>query len=155
MHDSLFTAYENEASWGIAHRIIAPQLSKQVTANHFDEVRECTAELILKWSQLGANNTVQPFEDLNRLNLEATTLTLFGKKLNCINAPPHPMLAAMEDATSEAMKRPTRPKLLTWLLYNGKFKNASKTMRDLAADIVKYRNENPTDRQDAQERHRA
>jgi len=148
VHDSLFTAYEDEASWGIAHRIIAPQLSPQATASHFDEVRECTAELIQKWSQLGTSNTIQPFEDLNRLNLEATTLTLFGKKLNCIDAPPHPMIAAMEDSTSEAMKRPTRPKLLTWLLYNGKFKNATKTMREWAADIVNYRKENPTDRQD-------
>ncbi|KAK3321893.1 cytochrome P450 [Apodospora peruviana] len=149
VHDSLFTAYEREAeSWGVAHRIIAPRLSPQATASHFDQVRDCTAELIEKWARLGANNAIAPLDDLNRLNLEVTTLTLFGKKLNCIAAPRHPMLAAMEDSTSEAMKRPTRPKLLNWLLYDGKLKSATKTMREFAAEIVKHRKENPTDRDD-------
>lgn len=151
VHDALFTAYEEpeEPSWGIAHRIIAPRLSPQATATHFAEIRDCALELVQKWSQLGDKNVIEPLEDLNRLNLEATTLTLFGKKLDCINAATsHPMLGAMEDSTSEAMKRPTRPKLLTWLLYGNKLKNATKVMRNWAAELVEYRKENPTDRQD-------
>ncbi|KAM7198892.1 Cytochrome P450 [Naviculisporaceae sp. PSN 640] len=149
VNDALFTAYDEEASWGIAHRIIAPTLSPQATATHFGEIRDCALELIQKWSQLGNKNVIQPLEDLNRLNLEATALTMFGKKLDCINAAKsHPMLQAMEDSTSEAMKRPTRPKPVTWLLYPNKLKNATKVMRDFAGEMVRHRKQNPTDRQD-------
>ncbi|KAG8167518.1 hypothetical protein KVR01_003207 [Diaporthe batatas] len=50
------------------------------------------------------------------LNLEATALTMFGKKLNHISAAEsHPMLQGMEDSTAEAMKRPNRPGLLNRL----------------------------------------
>jgi cytochrome P450 len=148
VHDALFTAFDHEESWGIAHRIIAPQLSPEVVSGHFGDIVECTDELIRKWHGIGPDAKIKPLDDLNRLNLEATTLTLFGKKLNCIEGPAHPMLQAMEDSTSEAMKRPTRPKLLNWLVYGSKFKKATKTMRDFAAELVKARKEHPSDRHD-------
>lgn len=149
VHDALFTAFDHEESWGIAHRIIAPKLTPQSLAGHFGEIRDTAMELIEKWKGLGGDNkVVSAVGELNRLNLEATTLTLFGKKLNCLSGPAHPMLKGMEDATSEAMKRPTRPGFLNWLVYGGKFKTATQTMRSYAADIVEHRKANPTDRQD-------
>lgn len=49
----------------------------------------------------------------------------------------------------EAMKRPTRPKFLTKLIYEQKFASDIKLMRDFAANIVKSRVENkPQDRHD-------
>ncbi|KAL2171398.1 hypothetical protein VTG60DRAFT_3041 [Thermothelomyces hinnuleus] len=148
VHDSLFTAFDHEPSWGIAHRIIAPHLAPGALAGHFDEFAQCADELIAKWQGLGVGAQIRPLEELNRLNLEATALTLYGKKLNCLEGPAHPMLQAMEDATSEAMKRPNRPKILNWLVYGGKFKRANKAMRSFAADMVKERKEHPTDRRD-------
>lgn len=148
VHDSLFTAFDHEESWGIAHRIIAPQLSPEAIASHFDHVLECTEELIAKWHRVGPETKIKPLDDLNRLNLETITLTLFGRKLNCLEGPEHPMIQAMEDSTSEAIKRPTRPKLLNWLVYGGKLKKATKTMRAFAAELVKHRQEHPTDRHD-------
>ncbi|KAK4038642.1 cytochrome P450 [Parachaetomium inaequale] len=148
VHDSLFTAFENEESWGIAHRIIAPQLAPEAIASHFDEVVQCTDDLIAKWQGLDPANRIHPLDDLTRLNLEANVLTLFGKKLNCVDGPEHPMIRAMEESTSEAIKRPTRPKLLNWLVYGGKLKKATKTMRSFAADLVKDRQEHPSDRRD-------
>ena len=148
VHDALFTAFDHEASWGIHHRIIAPHLSPDAVASHFSEILACTDELIAQWKALGDKNTVVPLSDLNRLNLEATTLTLFGKKLNCLSGPPHPMIQAMEDSTSEAMRRPSRPKLLNALLYNSKFKKSTNAMRAYAQDMVDHRKANPTDRHD-------
>ncbi|KAL2129415.1 hypothetical protein VTI74DRAFT_7826 [Chaetomium olivicolor] len=148
VHDSLFTAFDHEESWGVAHRIIAPQLSPEGVAGHFDEVLKCTDELIAKWHALGSEKRIKPLDDLNRLNLEATVLTLFGKKLNCLNGPEHPMIQAMEVSTSEAMKRPNRLKLLNWLVHGGRFKKATKTMRIFAAELVKERQEHPSDRRD-------
>ncbi len=75
-------------------------------------------------------------------------MTLYGKRLDGLDGPPHPMLQAMEDSTSEAIKRPTRPGFINWLLYGGKFKKSTAVMRAYAADIVKTRKETPVDRQD-------
>ncbi|KAI1391914.1 bifunctional P-450:NADPH-P450 reductase [Hypoxylon trugodes] len=148
VHDALFTAFEDEPSWGIAHRIIAPRLSPQSLAEHFVEMRDTASEIIKKWKGLeGSANEVSAIGELNRLNLEATTLTMYGKKLNCLYGREHPMIKGMEDSTSEAMKRPTRPGFLNWL-FGGKFKSATNTMRTYAQEMVDHRKANPTDRQD-------
>ncbi|KAH9905443.1 cytochrome P450 [Xylariomycetidae sp. FL2044] len=157
VHDALFTAYEHEKSWGVAHRIIAPRLAPQALAgDRFTEILTCTNELLDKWKGLAAAHgsnasgsssssiKVCAVAELNRLSLEATTLSLYGKKLNCLSGPEHPMIKAMEDATSEAMKRPTRPALLNWLVYGGKFKSATAEMRAYAAEMVQHRRANPS-----------
>ncbi|KAJ4417904.1 hypothetical protein N0V85_001644 [Neurospora sp. IMI 360204] len=149
VHAALFTAFHHEQSWGIHHRIIAPLLTPQVVSGYTDEINLCATEVIQKWASLGDdNNVLEPLVDLNLLNLEATTLTLFSQKLNCIQAGGHPVIQGMEDAVSEAIMRPTRPGLVNWLLYSSKFKKATKTLRTWAADTVKYRQENPTDKHD-------
>lgn len=148
VHDALFTAFDREESWGIAHRIIAPRLSPQAVAQWFTEIRTITSELIENWNGPGAGTKISAIGELNRLNLEVTTMTLYGKRLNSLSGAEHPMLQAMEDATSEAMKRPTRLSLLNWLVYGNKFKTATATMRKYAAELVEYRKANPTPRQD-------
>ncbi|KAF7557827.1 hypothetical protein G7Z17_g372 [Cylindrodendrum hubeiense] len=148
VHNSLFTAFDHESSWGIAHRIMAPKLSTSSVGERFDDLNITATDLINKWKGLGSNNTIFPIGDLNRLNLEATTLALFGQRLNCLGGPEHPVIQAMEDATSEAMRRPNRPGFLNWLFYGKKFKSATATMRSWAAGIVQNRKDNPTDRND-------
>lgn len=151
VHDALFTAYDHEEMWGVAHRIVAPRLAPDAVKEGCDDIVSCTGELIAKWKGVGSSEGgVDLMDELNRLNLEATTITMFGKKLNCINAPEsHPMLQGMEDSTGEAMKRPTRPGFLNWLLYGDKFKKSIKVMReDYAADLVFHRKQNPTSRRD-------
>ncbi|SPN99276.1 related to fatty acid omega-hydroxylase (P450foxy) [Cephalotrichum gorgonifer] len=146
VHDSLFTAYDHEESWGIAHRIIAPQLSTSSIAQRFGDIRDTATELIQGWKTTGGgNHTLELLEQLNRLNLEATTLALFGKKLNGLTGPIHPMVQAMEDSTSEAMKRPNRPAILNKLVHGGKFKKSIRTMREYADEIVEHRKANPGD----------
>ncbi|GAB0136365.1 hypothetical protein EsDP_00004667 [Epichloe bromicola] len=147
VHDALFTAFDDEPSWGIAHRIMAPRLSADTMRRQsFTEMRDTANELIEKWRKIGPHATA-PLGELQRLNLESTALTLFGKKLNCLHGPEHPLLKAMEDATAEAMMRPTRPAILN-LVYKNKFKDAIKTMRRFASEIVEYRKSHPTDRED-------
>ncbi|KAH0601444.1 hypothetical protein MHUMG1_00319 [Metarhizium humberi] len=149
VHDALFTAFENESSWGIAHRIIAPHLSPEALGQqNFTEMRDLANELFAKWKKLEANTVISPLSDLQRLDLETVTMTLFGQKLNCLEGPEHPMLKGMEDSTSEAMMRPTRLSLVNWLVYRNKFNKSIQTMRRYAADVVEHRKNNPTTRQD-------
>lgn len=147
VHDALFTAFHHEEAWGVAHRIVAPRLSPSVMTGFFDEQRDVTAELVARWKGLGSNS-FELVEQLNRLNLEATTLTLYGTRLNGLDGPPHPMLQAMETSTSEAVRRPTRPGFLNSVVYGGKFKRSITAMRTYAEEIVQKRKDNPTDRDD-------
>ena len=148
VHDSLFTAFENEASWGIHHRILAPFLTPAAVAGHFPEVRDCAAELTAKWRALSGDTRVSAIGELNRLDMETTTLCFYGRKLNALTGPEPPMIKAMDGATSEAMKRPTRPKIMNWLFYESKFDKDTKAMRQYAAECLEYRKENPTERKD-------
>lgn len=149
VHDSLFTAYEGEASWGIAHRIIAPHLAPDAMPQWHAEICATAQEMMDGWGATTTTTaTISPFDQLARLDLETTTQTLFGKKLGGLTGPPHPMLQAMEDATSEAVMRPTRLAIVNSLLYGRKFKNAIRVMRSWAADVVQHRRDNPTDRGD-------
>ena len=148
VHDSLFTAYNNEASWGIHHRILAPLLTPTAVASHFIDVRKCAIELAEKWGALGSQNRISAIGELNRLDLETTTLCFYGRKLNCLMGPQPPMIKAMDGATSEAVKRPTRPKLANMLFHQSKFETDSKAMRQYATECLQYRKANPTDRKD-------
>ena len=148
VHDSLFTAFDKEASWGIHHRILAPTLTPTFVANCFDEIRDCTLELTDKWRKSSGGARASMIGELNRLDLETTTLCFYGRKLNGLTGAEHPMIKAMDEATGEAVMRPTRPRFVNWLFHQTKFHKASKAMRQYAVECVEYRRANPTDRKD-------
>ncbi|KAI5867883.1 cytochrome P450 [Durotheca rogersii] len=143
VHDALFTAFDHEPIWGVAHRIIAPRLAPAALAPRLPQMRAVAVELVAKWRGLAAAAPVRLFDELNRLCLEATALTLFGVKLGCLAGPEHPMLGAIDGATAEAMRRPTRPALLNWLWYGRKFAAATATMRGFAEEMVAARRADP------------
>ncbi|KAI4195350.1 MAG: hypothetical protein LQ350_007247 [Teloschistes chrysophthalmus] len=148
VHASLFTAFANEPIWDVHHRILAPQMTPDVVAENFSDIRNITSELIAKWRDLGAGATISPTDELNRLDLETTTQCFYRRRLNNLSGPANPMIAAMEGATSEAIMRPTRPKVLNWLMHSSKFNRDCATMRKYAAECLSHRRSNPTDRKD-------
>lgn len=139
VHDSLFTAYHDEPSWGIAHRIMAPLLTPKAVEGSFNGMQETASELVTKWTSSDDGLRINVIDDLSRLNLEATTLCQFGEHLNCLDGPAPPVIKAMDDSTFESMQRPNRPRLLTWLLYQKKYDTDIKTMRDFAREIIAKR----------------
>ena len=147
VHASLFTAFETEAIWGVHHRILAPLVTPEAVAGSFTEVRDCAYELTAKWRALGGT-PVSAVGELNRLDIETTTLCFYGRRLNNITGPESPMIKAMNDSTSEAIKRPTRPKFVNSLFYQSKFEKACKAMRKYGAECLEHRKANPTDRKD-------
>ena len=149
MHDSLFTAFDNEASWGIHHRILAPLVTPAAVAGHFVEVRDIATELVAKWRGLeGRDARISVIGELNRLDLETTTLCFYSRRLNGLAGPEHPMIKAMDGATGEAIMRPTRPRLVNWLFYQSKFDRDTNAMRKYATECLEHRRQNPTDRKD-------
>ena len=119
-----------------------------VVNDHFNTVRDTASELTANWRSLGENATISPLNELNRLDLETTTLCFFGHKLNALSGSEHPMIKGMDGSTGEAVMRPTRPRLLNWLFYQSKFHRDSKVMRDYARECLEYRKSHPTDKKD-------
>ncbi|KAF6233415.1 hypothetical protein HO173_008347 [Letharia columbiana] len=148
VHNSLFSAFDDEASWGVHHRILAPLITPAAVADRFIQVRDCASELTAKWRALSGDSSVSAIGQLNRPDLETTTLCFYGRKLNGLTGPEPPMINAMNGATSEAIKRPTRPRLVNWLFYQSKFEKDTKAMRQYAAECLDYRKPNPADRKD-------
>ncbi|RJE22342.1 Cytochrome p450 [Aspergillus sclerotialis] len=147
VHDSLFTAYAHEESWGIAHRIMAPLVTKEAIQEVFSGMTETMGDLIQKWTS-ESNKRVDVSNDLDRVNHAANMLCFFDQRLHCMEGKEPELIKAMAEATMEAMKRPTRPSLLTWLFYQSSYDKNIKAMRDYGARIVERRKANPTDKKD-------
>lgn len=142
VHDSLFTAYDEEKSWGIAHRIMMPHLTQSATDGLFNDMAEVIPDLTKKWSAKPKQRTLLT-KDLDRLLLASCMQSFFNQRVHVLEGAEPPMINAMESATMEAMKRPTRPKLLNWLVYQRRFEKDTKIMRNFAASVIKTRKEKP------------
>jgi cytochrome P450 len=143
-NDCLFTAYDNEKIWGIAHRIMSPYVTKSATDKCFDDMANVIQDLTKKWT-LRTKKRVLLTDDLDRLLMASVMQCFYGQRAELLEGPKPPLIEAWERITTEAMKRPTRPKMLNWLLYQSGFERDIKTMRDFAIGIIKTRKENPED----------
>ena len=123
-------------------------LTPTAVTGSFTEIRDCAFELTEKWKKSSGGTAVSAIGELNRLDLETTTLCFYGRKLNGLTGSEPPMIKAMDGATGEAMKRPTRPKFLNLLLYQSKFNKDCNAMRQYAAECLEYRKAHPTDKKD-------
>lgn len=148
VHDGLFTAYDNEKIWGVAHRIMAPLLGKESVEESFVSMRDTAAQLVSKWAPSAEGEKVDVLGDLKRITLQAVMRCFFDQKRDCLGGAEPPMIKAMDSATLEAVKRPTRPKIMNWLLYQRGFDRDTKTMRDFGTEVLKTRRAKGDDRKD-------
>jgi cytochrome P450 len=148
VHDALFSAYDNEPMWGIAHRIMAPFLSASVIEKQVLQMHEETSQLIEKWSQRDPSEQFNITDDLRRLNTQTTVSCFLGQRFHFLDGVEPPILGAMERIMEECLKRPTRPKLLSYILYQRGFDADIKILRDFAAKIITTRKSQPLDTED-------
>lgn len=149
-NDCLFTAYDNEAIWGIAHRIMRPYVSATAvgTETCFTDMATIIPDLTRKWSSERKKH-VSFTNDLDRLLMASVTQCFYNQRIHVLDDEQSPpLIEAWESITLEAMKRPTRPKILNRLLYAKKFMSDIKLMRDFATKIVESRKADPTQDRD-------
>lgn len=143
VHDSLFTAFHDEPSWGIAHRIMAPWASPQGSNERmFNDTRDSLSAIATKWSAKPGQQ-VDVSDALKRLNLQTAQYCFFHQEVDCLDGTEPPMITAMDRSTLEAVKRPTRPRLLNWLLHQRGYNRDIDVMRSYSADIVAKRRSEP------------
>ncbi|CAK44356.1 bifunctional P-450:NADPH-P450 reductase [Aspergillus awamori] len=150
VHSSLFTAKINDkemSQWGVAHRIMAPLLTPGAVDQVFADMREVSTDLIKKWTA-GPRQRINVTNDLDRLNHAANMLCFFDQRLHCLEGPEPSLIKAMENATTEAVRRSSRLKLVNWLFYQRKFNAYNKTLRDYSASCMDYRRAHPSAKKD-------
>jgi cytochrome P450 len=148
-NDSLFTAYDNEKSWGIAHRIMAPFVLPGAVKEMHRDIETTTNDLIQKWTLTdGTQKRVDVSNDLDRLNHAANMQCFFSNHVDCVLGEEPTVIKAMSDTTFEAVRRPNRPKLLTWLRYQSTFDKDIKICREYCAQVIASRRSSPTGKKD-------
>lgn len=118
-----------------------PHLTPSATDSLFGDMAEVIPDLTKKWSA-GVKQRTLITKDLDRLLVASCMQCFFNQRVHVLEGAEPPLINAMEAATMEAMKRPTRPKLLNWL-YQRRFEKDTKIMRNFSANVIKTRREKP------------
>lgn len=141
--DGLFTAYNHEPNWQLAHDVLAPGFSREAMAGYHVMMLDVAARLTDAWDRArAAGRTVDVPGDMTKLTLETIARTGFGHDFGSFErSRPHPFVTAMVGTLSHAQRLNTVPApLARWLLRDAGRRNAAdiaylnRTVDDLVRD---------------------
>ncbi|KAM5357742.1 hypothetical protein ACJZ2D_015949 [Fusarium nematophilum] len=140
--DGLFTARDDEANWGIAHRILMPTFGPVSIRGMFDEMYDTATQMTLKWARLGSSNPIPASEDFTRLALDTLGLCSMGYRFNSFYKDDlHPFVQSMADSLVELGNRTQRPKWAS-IFYRSSERKLHKdinVMRRTSHELIKAR----------------
>ncbi|KAF8185259.1 cytochrome P450 [Mycena galopus ATCC 62051] len=148
--DGLFSAFNDEPDWGVAHRLLMPAFGPMAIKGMIEEMRDICDQLIMKWDRFGPNAVLDPSDDFTRLTFDTIAYCSMSYRMNSFYSDkPVPFVTAMGDFLVECDLRASRPRVLQAVLgKNTKYQQDIKTMKDLADEIVAERVANPIDKKD-------
>ncbi|WP_425840531.1 cytochrome P450 [Streptomyces fractus] len=119
--DGLFTAYNHEPNWQLAHDILAPGFSRDAMAGYHPLMLDVAGQLMASWdTSEAAGRTVDVPADMTKLTLETISRTGFGHDFGSFERDrPHPFVTAMVGALTFAQRRNVVPPLLSSVLLRG------------------------------------
>ncbi|MET7362232.1 cytochrome P450 [Streptomyces sp. NPDC005562] len=119
--DGLFTAYNHEPNWQLAHDILAPGFSREAMAGYHPLMLDVARQLTARWDEReSAGRAVDVPGDMTKLTLETIARTGFGHDFGSFErSAPHPFVSAMVGTLSFAQRRNVVPPLLTPVLLRG------------------------------------
>ncbi|MDF3298927.1 cytochrome P450 [Streptomyces tropicalis] len=119
--DGLFTAYNHEPNWQLAHDVLAPGFSREAMAAYHPVMLQAAARLTGHWDRaVSAGDTVDVPGDMTRLTLETIAGTGFGHDFGSFDRDrPHPFVTAMVGTLRHAQRLNTVPAVLAPLLLRG------------------------------------
>ncbi|MEV0123117.1 cytochrome P450 [Streptomyces sp. NPDC050703] len=123
--DGLFTAYNHEPNWQLAHDILAPGFSRDAMAGYHPLMLDVARQLTDRWDEReSAGRAVDVPGDMTKLTLETIARTGFGHDFGSFErAAPHPFVTAMVGTLSFAQRRNVVPPLLSPLLRRANRRN--------------------------------
>ncbi|MCS0605497.1 cytochrome P450 [Streptomyces sp. LP11] len=116
--DGLFTAYNHEPNWQLAHDVLAPGFSREAMAGYHAMMLAVAGRLTDHWDrQAAAGRTVDVPGDMTRLTLETISRTGFGHDFGSFERErPHPFVTAMVGTLGYAQRLNSVPAPLAPLL---------------------------------------
>ncbi|WP_217143491.1 cytochrome P450 [Streptomyces sp. AC627_RSS907] len=141
--DGLFTAYNHEPNWQLAHDVLAPGFSREAMAGYHLTMLDVAARLTDAWDRAqAAGRAVDVPGDMTRLTLETIARTGFGHDFGSFErSRPHPFVTAMVGTLTHAQRINTVPApLAPGLLRGAARRNAAdiaylnRTVDDLVRD---------------------
>ncbi|MEU3825691.1 cytochrome P450 [Streptomyces sp. NPDC029080] len=116
--DGLFTAYNHEPNWQLAHDVLAPGFSREAMEGYHGMMLAVAGRLTDHWDrQLAAGRTVDVPGDMTRLTLETIARTGFGHDFGSFErSRPHPFVTAMVGTLTYAQRLNSVPGPLAPLL---------------------------------------
>ncbi|MEU3841278.1 cytochrome P450 [Streptomyces sp. NPDC028635] len=119
--DALFTAYNDEPNWQLAHDVLAPGFSREAMAAYHPMMLDVAARLTEHWDRAAAaGHGVDVPGDMTKLTLETISRTGFGHDFGSFERPRlHPFVTAMVGTLSHAQRLNTVPAPMAPLLLRG------------------------------------
>ncbi|WP_371664201.1 cytochrome P450 [Streptomyces sp. NBC_00280] len=102
--DGLFTAYNDEPNWQLAHDVLAPGFSREAMEGYHPMMLAVAERLTDHWDrELTAGRAVDVPGDMTKLTLETIARTGFGHDFGSFERErPHPFVTAMVGALNHA-----------------------------------------------------
>jgi unspecific monooxygenase len=126
--DGLFTAYNHEPNWQLAHDVLAPGFSREAMAGYHPMMLDVAGRLTAHWDRAAAaGESVDVPGDMTKLTLETIARTGFGHDFGSFERTrPHPFVTAMVGVLAYAQRRNTVPApLAPYLLRRAHRRNAA------------------------------
>ncbi|AXL86928.1 cytochrome P450 [Streptomyces sp. CB09001] len=126
--DGLFTAYNHEPNWQLAHDVLAPGFSREAMAGYHVMMLDVAARLTGHWDLAEASGrAVDVPGDMTKLTLETIARTGFGHDFGSFErARLHPFVTSMVGTLGYAQRLNTVPApLAPWLLRDASRRNAA------------------------------
>lgn len=116
--DGLFTAYNHEPNWQLAHDVLAPGFGRDAMAGYHPMMLDVAERLLDHWDRRqAAGRAVDVPGDMTKLTLETIARTGFGHDFGSFErARPHPFVTAMVGTLTFAQARNAVPEPLAPLL---------------------------------------
>ena len=116
--DGLFTAYNHEPNWQLAHDVLAPGFSREAMAGYHPMMLSVAERLTDHWDrELAAGRAVDVPGDMTKLTLETISRTGFGHDFGSFERDrPHPFVTSMVGTLSYAQRLNSVPSPLAPLL---------------------------------------
>lgn len=102
--DGLFTAYNDETNWALAHDLLRPAFTREAMRRYHPIMLATAQELFDAWDDRTSPVDVSP--DMTRLTLETISRTAFSQDFGSFrSAEPHPFIPAMIAALSAGQRK--------------------------------------------------
>ena len=142
--DGLFTAYDDEPNWALAHRILMPAFGALALRDMFPAMLELATQLVDRWERLGSSALHDVPDQMTRLTLDTIALCGFNFRFNSFyRDDQHPfvdaMLRSLREAGDRARRPPLQTRLMPWAQRN--FANDIASMRVVVEQVIRERRE--------------